>query len=157
MEITRLRPVQDGSPSWTETQWRVSSIWGLGSCLVCLVPCLHDAVNVVGELHKKSYDQPRQFFYWIGPRYFAQICEKRWDGLRFVPFKLKLRPALFQSRLRSCQRSQSTNEVSYCRWFFKDEVSLQMCYVKMSFRILIVLSSYFIGEVIVFTEFWPHV
>ena len=43
VELAGIRPVQDGSTSWTRTQHRVPSVGGLKSCLVSQVPCLGDA------------------------------------------------------------------------------------------------------------------
>ena len=48
VELTGIRPVQDGSTCSTGTHFSVPSFWGLGSGLVSQVPCLSDALGVVG-------------------------------------------------------------------------------------------------------------
>ena len=56
VELTGNRPVQGGSTCFTGTQCRVPTIWGLGSGLVSIVPCLGDALGVEGE--KMKYQVP---------------------------------------------------------------------------------------------------
>ena len=52
--LTGNRPVQDSSTCQSGSQFRVLSIWGLGSGFVSQVPCLGDAIGVVGEFKKRS-------------------------------------------------------------------------------------------------------
>ena len=49
VEITDIRPVRDSSICWTGTLYRVPSICGLMCGLVNQVPCLGDALGVVGK------------------------------------------------------------------------------------------------------------
>ena len=70
MELTGISPVQDGSACLTGTHCSVLSIRGLGSSLISQVPCLVDALGVVG---KKKGLRVLKF-------YFILIC--RWRSQR---------------------------------------------------------------------------
>ena len=54
VELIGSRPVQNSSTCQSGTQYRVLSIWGCGSGLVSQVPCLGDAIVVVGILKNMS-------------------------------------------------------------------------------------------------------
>ena len=64
-ELTRNRPVQQSSTCQSGTQHRVLSIWGRGSGRVSQVPCLGNAIVVVGvkKLLILFYDLPMPYLH----------------------------------------------------------------------------------------------
>ena len=75
VELTGIKPVQNGSTCWTGAQNRVRSIWGLGPCLASQVPYLAEAPVVVEDL-KKTYLSLVDFKHWLD---FSAGVHRRFD------------------------------------------------------------------------------